>query len=411
MSKNLIKGAILGALFLAAIGAKSQNATTTMVEDSTNRYKVQTNKFFDNWFISAGIGGQVYLGKFDAQESLSKRITPTFNGYLGKWFTPGLGLRFGLDASTANGLSASSSNFYVTDPKSTVKGADGATYYKQKIKYYHINAAALFNLTNIFCGYKESRFYNFIPYVGFGWLTSRKVDSREDELSVTGGLLNTFRLGKALNLTLDLKGTQINGRFDHEGSYYDKQAANQIVSATIGLVYKFNKRNWDRCSSKTVTINNEDELNALRQKLDEANRNNDALQQQLANAGKPKIIEKIIEKPSVGAAAASPMLVIFPMNKTTLSKDARVNVGFYAQVIKTGDPKAVYVITGYADKGTGSAQRNAELSKARAQAVYDALVDEFGISPSQLTTEASGGVDNLFYNDPAMSRAAITKIK
>ena len=223
--------------------------------------------------------------------------------------------------------------------------------------------------------------------------------------------MNTFRLGKALNLTLDLKGIQTNGRFDHDRSYYDKQAENQIVSATIGLVYKFNKRNWDRCSSKTVTINNEDELNALRQKLDEANRNNDALQQQLANAGKPKIIEKIIEKPSVGAAAASPMLVIFPMNKTTLSKDARVNVGFYAQVIKTGDPKAVYVITGYADKGTGSAQRNAELSKARAQAVYDALVDEFGISPSQLTTEASGGVDNLFYNDPAMSRAAITKIK
>lgn len=410
-----MKSAVFAVCLLATISAKSQISSTTSEVDSTNRYKVVTNKFFNNWFLGAGIGGQVYFGRYDSQESLSKRISPTFNAYLGKWFTPGLGLRFGFDASSGNGLSTLPNNFYVTDIKNKIS-KDGVTYYKQKIKYTHLNAAALFNLTNIFSGYKEDRFYNFIPYVGFGWMTSKKSDSREDELSVTGGLLNTFRLGNALNLTLDFKGALFNGRFDHDRPYDEVQANNKIASVSIGLVYKFKKRNWDKPCAMTSTMMtknevsyDETELNKLRGEANDLATENNALKQQLANADKPKIIEKIIEKPASGATP--PMLVIFPINQTTLAKDDRVNIGFYAQMIQKGDPKAVYIITGYADKGTGTVKRNEELSRKRAQAVYDALVNEFGISPSQLTTDFSLGGDNMFYNDPAMSRAAIIKAK
>jgi len=49
------------------------------------------------------------------------------------------------------------------------------------------------------------------------------------------------------------------------------------------------------------------------------------------------------------------------------------------------------------------------LSKERAQAVYDCLTKEFGISESQLEMESQGGVNNMYYDNPALSRATVTQ--
>ena len=90
-------------------------------------------------------------------------------------------------------------------------------------------------------------------------------------------------------------------------------------------------------------------------------------------------------------------------------KDARANLGLLAEPIKASDPIAVYTITGYADAGTGSKKTNERLSKKRAEAVYDCLVNEYGVSESQLKIDYKGGVDNMFYDDPRLSRAVITR--
>ena len=94
-----------------------------------------------------------------------------------------------------------------------------------------------------------------------------------------------------------------------------------------------------------------------------------------------------------------------------MSNQARVNLGMLAEVIKQGDPSTVYTITGYADAGTGTKAGNERLSKKRAEAVYNCLVKEFGVDKSQLQIDYKGGVDNMFYDDPRMSRAVITKTK
>lgn len=69
----------------------------------------------------------------------------------------------------------------------------------------------------------------------------------------------------------------------------------------------------------------------------------------------------------------------------------------------------VYTITGYADKGTGNTAGNERLSRERAQAVYECLVKEFGVSKEQLRIDYKGGVENMFYDDPRLSRAVITR--
>ena len=69
----------------------------------------------------------------------------------------------------------------------------------------------------------------------------------------------------------------------------------------------------------------------------------------------------------------------------------------------------MFTLEGYADKSTGTAEINERLSKERIAAVMDCLVNEFGVSRSQLKADIKGAVDNMFYNDPALSRAVIIK--
>lgn len=68
-----------------------------------------------------------------------------------------------------------------------------------------------------------------------------------------------------------------------------------------------------------------------------------------------------------------------------------------------------YIVTGYADAATGNKKINDKLSRKRAEAVYECLTKEFGVPESLLEIDHKGGVENMFYDDPALSRAAITK--
>jgi outer membrane protein OmpA-like peptidoglycan-associated protein len=395
MNKKVIKSTIIGIMLSGGLFAQTQSFPTT-VKDSLDKHKVVTNHFFDNWFFGAGIGGQVYFGEYDSQQSLSKRISPSFNLYIGKWFSPGIGIRLSYNGNQAKGITNDPSNFYSTGE--TFK----SNLYRQKIKYTHLNGDVLFNLSNLLAGYKEDRFYNIIPYIGAGWIMSKKDVAREDELTAVGGILNTFRLSNSLNLTLDIKGVLTNDRFDHESNY--NQGEDKILSASIGLIYKFKKRNWDRgCDiNENSTYYNNEELNGLRERIDALAKANEDLRQQLADASNKPKSQTIVDK----SVLAPPLLITFPINQTTLSKEARVNLGYFAKIVKD-KPGITYIITGYADKGTGTSEVNQALSRGRAQVVYDALIREFGVNPAQLKTNYEGGVDNMFYNDPRLSRSVV----
>lgn len=79
---------------LAFCPAFAQTSTTEeKVEYSEDKYKVETNRFWSNWFISAGGGAQIYFGDHDKQVSFGKRLAPALDIAVGKWFTPGIGMR------------------------------------------------------------------------------------------------------------------------------------------------------------------------------------------------------------------------------------------------------------------------------------------------------------------------------
>lgn len=366
---------------------------TETVEYSTDKFKVETNRFWSNWFVSAGGGVNLYFGDHDKQVKFGKRLAPAVDVAIGKWFTPGIGVRFAYSGLSVKG--ATQTGIHSTGEEVPGKGGYGYWLTKQKFNFFNFHLDAMFNVSNLLFGYNPNRVYSLSPYVGLGVMKTNDTP-KATEIAGHFGLLNSFRLCDALDLNLDIRGTLVSDAFD--GEAYGR-GGEGMLSATVGLTYKFKKRGWDK--AKTVVRIDNRAINALRQQLSDAEAENDRLKRALAEGNRQKAKE-IVTK-------ASANLVTFPIGKATLSNEARANLGMMAEAIKSGDKSVVYTITGYADAGTGSKRINERLSKRRAEAVFNCLVKEFGVSESQLRVDHKGGVDNMFYDDPRLSRAVITK--
>lgn len=384
--------------------AQQQTKEEETVEVSKDKYKVETNRFWDNWFVSAGGGLQVYFGDHDRQCSFGDRLAPALDVAVGKWFTPGIGVRL-----MYSGLQQRGATKHPGDPNAQsahgtghpVKGG-GAPHYleKQKFDMGNLHADVLFNVSNLLCGYNPDRLYSCSPYAGLGW--ARVWDSpNAKEVSANIGVINSFRINRALDANVEMLGMYVNDRFDGEGG---GRFGEGMWSVTVGVTYRFKNRGWDRPKTviRHIYTYDHESLNRMRAQIDKLTAENARLSRAVADGNKKQ--ERTIVK-----TMAAPNLVVFSINKSKLSREARANLGLLAEVIRQGDKNAVYTITGYADRGTGSKATNERLSRERAQSVYDCLVGEFGVNKSQLRIDHKGGVDNMFYDDPRLSRAVITR--
>ncbi len=386
-----------GSVFAQSETTEQTANSTETVEYSNDKFKVETNRFWNNWFISVGAGAQIYFGDHDKQVKFGQRLAPNLDVSFGKWFTPGIGVRVMYSGLKAKGATQKGALAHSTGEDVPEKGGNGYWLEKQKFDMGNIHADVLFNFSNLFCGYNPKRVWNCSPYIGVGFGMVYNSPSAK-ELTANVGLLNTFRLCDALDLNLDIRNMFTSDRFDGEDG---GRFGESMISASVGLTYKFKQRGWDRTKSVVRTIYNTEELDAMRDRLNRMSEENARLKEELAKGNQQTVVKHI----------TSSSLIIFPIGKSTLSNQARVNLGMLAEVIKQGDKSANYTITGYADAATGSKKLNERLSKERAEAVYDCLVDEFGVDKSQLSIDYKGGVENMFYDDPRMSRAVITKSK
>ena len=373
--------------------SKSIKTTTTIVENA-DKYKVETNRFWSNWFVTAGGGALIFFGDHNMQMKFGDRLSPALDIGFGKWFTPGIGVRFMYSGLTIKGATQNGSH-------STGKVYDASQWLdEQKFDFMNIHGDVLFNASNLLCGYNEKRFWSVTPYVGLGWILTWETP-RARNFNASIGLINSFRLSSAFDLNLDVRGTATKDEFDGERGGRKEEG---LLSVTVGVTYKFPGRTWGRSTVKTITFSDE-ELRLMREQLKAMNDENNRLKNELVETSN-KVTERVVETNILSA----PYLVTFQISRYALSNEARVNIGFQAKIMKE-NKNAVYTIIGYADKGTGTKEFNQFLSKSRAEAVYNCLVNEFGVPASQLKITYEGGVDNMFYDDPRVSRAVITVIK
>lgn len=365
--------------------------------EKVEKYSVQTNRFRDNWFIGANVGGQMYLGDHRGLDSKGKLITPVFEVNAGKWFTPGIGLRVGFGGYQAKGFSNENGGF-------AYKQIYGV--YQTKWGMLNLHADVMLNLSNMFCGYREDRLYNAIPYASIGYLRNTK--SNDNELGVGAGLVNRFRVNEAWDVNLELRAMLNNDVMDGIQSSRNIEGSTAIMA---GVTYRFKNRGWKKGSGISVA-----EMQDVQRKLQEMNQENAQLNRKV-DALNSSLEQKESELQAAQQAAvksgkledAMEYTAFFEINKAYLSKKEAVNLEAMANLIKKY-PDAKFVITGYADKQTGSAEFNDKLSRLRAEAVYNTLVDKFGVNGDQLTIDYKGGVDTMYQNDSKLSRAAVVKL-
>ena len=377
--------------FLIVLALASVSLTSmAQDEEPTLKYSVATNSFWSNWFVQANFAYSAFYSNEEKHESFAKSPLKDFRrglGFsvaIGKWFTPGIGLR---------------TKFNAMDGKSVITtDAD-----KNKIKYWNLQEQALLNLSNLLCGYNESRVWNFIPYFGVG--IARNCSYNTYELVGSAGILNTFKVSKRVAINLDL-GYNLCGD-DFEGMEWAwgrnlDAAHDRWFTAEVGLTLNLGKATWNKVPDvDAIKALSQSQIDALKAQLADANAENDRLKNMLANQPKAEVPQSVKE------FITTPVSVFFNLDKTEIAelKDL-VNVQALAKYAIENNNNLL--VTGYADSATGSPAHNQVLSEKRAKRVADELV-KMGVAESKISQEAMGGVDIL--SPISYNRRATVQVK
>lgn len=394
-----MRKAIIFSAFLATAGLMQAQETVLQEEEvvAPISSKVSlTSDWKSNWFISAGIGPQIFFGDHDRQRKFGERISPALDIAVGKWITPGIGLRLMYSGLYAKG--ATQNGVFQTGGPISGKPWNGYWLNESKFDFMNLHADVMFDFCNIFGGYNPNRVYSFTPYVGLGFATTW---SAPHKYSLTGniGISNIFHISKAFDLNADIRATAINDGFDGDDGH---RAFDGILSLTVGATYKFAPRGW-KTVKEIVTVYEYDNnaVNELRKEVANLVKKNEKLEKQIANG-------KDVNRTIVEAVGAD-YLIYFPINVSELSKADRAQLEMCADAIKNAPKNVKFTIIGYADKATGTPEVNEILSRKRAESVRSCLVNEFNVPVSRLDVSWKGGVGNMFYDDPALSRVVIVK--
>ena len=386
--------ALAGVSSVAMAQQKTEVVEEFGVIQVQDKYQVITNPFWSNWFFSIGGGAEATFGDNDKAGSFGKRISPTLNFAIGKWFTPGLGVRLQYSGLQARGYTYDAGADYVKGTQMD----DG--YYKQRFDYMNLHGDVMFNLNALFGGYNQHRVYEIIPYVGAGF-THNYTKPHREALSVNAGIINRFRISNAIDINLELSAMGVEDKFD--GEVGGDHGYDGVLSATVGLTYRFPARGFRRPMPQLIS---QVELAAMQAQLAEMGAANQQLQNALVAAQNQPVAEVTETEVIVSDPDIAPRTVFFKIGSDKLSPQEEMNLSYLASKIKES-PNATYTINGYADSATGTPAFNQKLSLERAQVVKDLLVKKYGISADRLKVAAGGGVDK--FGQPILNRVVLVE--
>jgi outer membrane protein OmpA-like peptidoglycan-associated protein len=257
------------------------------------------------------------------------------------------------------------------------------------------------NLSNWFGGYREDRVYYAKVFAGAGvhWVNVK--NDAGSGFAATAGLINTFRVCKQLDINLELKAILTPG---HDMPIEVAPSAakyGQIYSATLGVAYRFNKRDWSKAYSQEEIDAYLASIAALESSLADAHRNEGKLAERLA-AQKAATDQALKDNEALRAELAkrktsviASSAVFFNFDSARLTDRAKASMQIIQETIAAAPKDQVFTIVGHADVKTGSAAYNQKLSEKRAKAVYDYLVEQ-GVNKDQLTWKGVGSTQNIF---------------
>jgi outer membrane protein OmpA-like peptidoglycan-associated protein len=289
--------------------------------------------------------------------------------------------------------------------------------YAQKFGYMYIHGDFLWNFSNAVSGYKETRFWDFVPYLHAGYYRSYGLDGNEfadNEIAGGIGLLHNLRLAERLDFVIDMRATVVNGRS------HAADGAAVFPSVTAGFAVDLGFPAFIRSSTvidaievvnaervavletavaalelaNAALLEDSQKMSAINEKLSDENA---ALKQNLAQ--RPDYTEFF--------SGIAPAVLYFEIGQAVLSEKELKHLDFIASnlIAKADDLTQLNVtLMGSADSNTGGMKRNKALSQARSKYVCDLLTKKYGISPDRLVVKSEVVKAT---EKPEMSRAVI----
>lgn len=355
---KLNKVILSGVVALSCVSASAQEADKTV------------NVFTPHWYAQAQIGGQYTLGEI----GFGKLLSPNVQVGVGYNFNQVVGARFSL-------------NTWQSKAGQNVAG----NVYKWKWNYVAPMVDATFNLTNLFCEYNPDRLVEVGVFGGIGaniaWGNDEAADAKAAILK-----------NEAATEALKYGATPLENIWDGTKTRFVARVGANVdfrVSDRVKLGVELSANTLsDKYNSKKAG-NPDWYFNALvgvKVALGETHTT------KVIPAPKPveKIIERIIEKP---APAPAPKVeakveenfrrdIFFPIGNTNIAKSQSTKIAEIVEYMKE-NPDAKITLTGYADKGTGSAAFNDKIAARRAQTVYNTLAAK-GVAKSRMIKESKG---------------------
>ncbi len=367
-------------MLLAFCGLATSMMAQTEGEISYSKRKVVTNRFWDNWFIDAGVTNQSFYPDQEHWTTSNENKYPFWKGRsawsgelsVGKWATPVLGVRVKVNAGQGMRM---------------MNEHDKNDPLNEKFTQLSFSVQPIVNLTNLFGGYKQ-RWWEISLYGGAGYY--RNFDDDLNSPILDAGVFNTWNVTKRFHINLDIYARMGDKNLDGciEAEHKGFKNRDIILAFSAGIGVNLGKVGWDKVPDiDAILANHRNQINALNSTVAALEAENADLKNKLAQ--KPK---EIVGK-TITEFATTPVSVFFNLNESVIaSKKDLVDVRELVEYAKANDK--IVVVTGYCDSATGSVEYNQGLSERRAETVTEEIVN-MGVSRDKIEASGQGGVADL----------------
>ena len=351
---------------LAMLATSFVNAQETVIVQDISEFQEEIELGYrpqPYTFIQAQGG----VGVTFTNVSVTDLLTPTFSLGFGEMFSNGIGVRLHFNGYQSTG------GLHL----------ENGSLDKYKFNYINSNLDLMFNLTNIIAK-KNNNFFNvyFIGGVGlnYAWhnneLNSKSISNNYKEgieymwggktssrknlysCNLRAGLLFDFNIHKHWSIGAEFDINTLSDRFNSKYS----NSSDFMLTAQVGVTYKFG---FKQPRKPVVSV-----VSAVTEYTDDKSAEEVAAPTPETNIN---LVEPIREE------------IFYVISNTTPSQEIVDRVIAWAKK----NPGHTVLVESYADKGTGTAEINARISKERAENVAKCLIDA-GIPETQITVKSYG---------------------
>lgn len=415
MSTKKVLAIVLAVASLASVNGFAQNSSDPSLEKGSKHGREAkdngiylTNKWYDNWSFGIAGGAQIMVGK--GNKPLP--VTPEFEINITKWVVPAIGVRLGFQGPQVKEyryVTKTDFNNHFIAKGYPGHGFEGDCLMKWQQLYLH--GDILFNISSMFWGYKENRIVSVIPYVNAGFYRLSHPDYnyfnpkdkttgqyyRDREFALGGGILLNFRITNNWYATLDYRDASISSRyhtFKNEGGNRTNN-----MSLSVGVTYTIKKWYFEKQNEAVAPVvasytQAKEALDDIKQANKDLSTQNEALGKEVKNLNDSlDVLRNALAQAKANGTDIDPILArianadlvfYYDINQSKLTTTEALRLDNYVQTVLDKDSKHVFYITGSADKGTGTEQRNIQLSSSRAEYVKNLLMKKYKISDSQI---------------------------